>query len=161
MSSRMEVSANERRNWWLWLLPLVVLLAGCIPQEEGDDHGYGSAYEGRTELGIRYRNDDDERPLTPEIIDLALTRAASCLGLAVRQNYDLFVVSDDEIEEYDEWDAFFSTNPPMIVIEPHEYESVTLDLLEHEMVHFLSWLELDGIDANHKLQCYPHGTIAG
>lgn len=126
--------------------------AGCKEREYFPEcAGYGCNYDGKTNLGIKYRDElvEDQLGRTTHLnalsFDYNYKYVSECLGVWYKPH--LLIILTNHIED-GIIGRFHIGSPAVILVKPH-YDGTDDEILRHEYVHYLLWLSTGSPDGEH------------
>lgn len=145
---------NKKKNGvrMIKYLPLVImlLLVGC--ETDNNNHGYGFEYDEISDLGIKIRYFSGAFMAPPIEIDSAFNNAKLCTGLEAPPPPYVVIVSDREFINFDapnaDLNGVFLTSPNLIAIIDDGVRVGSYGTLNHEYIHYLSYMNGFNSDFN-------------
>lgn len=121
---------------------LLFLLCACELQDDDDDnHGYGYGYDIELSSGMRIQYHGKAHRIKNDKLDQAWHETLECTDLTARAPLVAFV--DYELNDSDDLiqgRLYMDTGLIVVMSLEHLSEDWTLLVLQHEIVHYLLWI---------------------
>lgn len=146
-------------NRLLWFFILLLTLSACLEQEDDNNHGYGYGYDVELESGMRVQYHGDAAVISAEELNDAYNETVECVGLPAPAA-PLVAFVDEEINSGSEYliqGRIYLDTGLIVVMSLNEYsEDWTILVLQHEIIHYLLWLNnvSDSANMNHESELF-------